>query len=352
MSEITSQSAAGITENNTLVIDGRTATIGQQRNLLELIRSVGINMPTFCYHSDLSVYGACRLCVVDIQGRGVVASCTTAPEPGMVVHTNTAELRKVRRITAELLLASHEVSCPTCPKATSCQLLDLTARLGVGTVRYRSKGQKLPVDISSPAVARDPNKCVLCGDCVRICQEVQGIGALDFAYRGSKVQVLPAFGQGLGDVECVNCGQCANICPTGALTVKSDVERVWQALHDPSIIVAVQVAPAVRIGIGEAFGLTAGETYMGQIAAALRHMGASYVYDTAFAADLTVLEEGTEFLNRLRSGERLPQFTSCCPAWVKLAEQRYSDMLENLSSCKSPQQMLGSLVKCELAKEL
>jgi len=350
MGETTSRPA--VTENNTIVIDGRAATIGQQRNLLEVIRSVGINMPTFCYHSDLSVYGACRLCVVEIQGIGIVTSCTTVPDPGMVVYTNTAKLRKIRQITAELLLASHDVSCPTCPKTASCKLLELTTRLGVGTVRYRSKVQKLPIDTSSPAVVRNPNKCVFCGDCIRICEEVQGIGALDFAYRGSSIQVLPAFGQGLGEVECVNCGQCANVCPTGALTVKNDVERVWQALHDPSKIVAVQVAPAVRIGIGEAFGLAAGEAYMGQISAALRHMGASYVYDTAFAADLTVLEEGTEFLNRVRAGERLPQFTSCCPAWVKLVEQRYPDMLENLSSCKSPQQMLGSVVKHELVKEL
>ncbi len=351
MSETNSIPSAVISEKNTLIIDGRMVTIGSERNLLELIRSAGINMPTFCYHSDLSVYGACRLCIVELQGRGIVTSCTTAPEPGMVVSVNTAELRRIRRITVELLLASHDVNCPTCAKSSSCRLLDLVARLGVSTVRYRSRAAKQPIDTSSLSLVRDPNKCVLCGDCVRVCQEMQGIGALDFAYRGSKVQVLPAFGQGIGEVECVNCGQCSAICPTGALTVKSDIDRVWQALHDPSKVVAVQIAPAVRVGIGEAFGLAAGETHIGQIAAALRQMGASYIYDTAFAADLTVLEEGTEFLKRFRLGERLPQFTSCCPAWVKLAEQRYPDMLENLSSCRSPQQMFGSLIKQELAKE-
>ncbi|MBS3948434.1 MAG: [FeFe] hydrogenase, group A [Dethiobacter sp.] len=350
MDKDTSATTAGIAASNTLIIDGRIATIEPERNLLEIIRSAGINMPTFCYHSDLSAYGACRLCIVEIQGSGIVTSCTTTPEPGMVVYTNTANLRKIRRITVELLLASHDVSCPTCAKSASCRLLDLTVRLGVGSVRYRSRGHKLPLDRSSLSLVRDPNKCVLCGDCVRVCQEVQGIGVLDFAYRGSKIQVLPAFGQGLGEVECVNCGQCSIICPTGALTVKNDVERVWQALHDTSKLVAVQVAPAVRVGIGEAFNLTAGETYIGQITAALRHMGASYVYDTAFAADLTVLEEGTEFLKCFRSGERLPRFTSCCPAWVKLVEQRYPDMLGNLSSCKSPQQMFGRLIKRELAQ--
>lgn len=352
MSATTSASAAGIATKDTLTIDGRLVNRGTEGNLLELIRRAGIDMSTFCYYSDLSVYGSCRLCIVEIQGRGIVTSCTTAPEAGMVVRTNTAELRRIRRITVELLLASHDVSCPTCTKSASCRLLDLAGRFGVNAVRYRLKKARLPIDASSPSVVRDPNKCVLCGDCVRVCREVQGIGAIDFAYRGSKLQVLPAFGRGLGEVECVNCGQCSNVCPTGALTVKSDVDRVWQALHDDSKLVAVQIAPAVRVGIGEAFGLAAGETYMGQVVTALRCMGAARVYDTAFAADLTVLEEGTELLKRLRSGERLPQFTSCCPAWVKLVEQRYPDMLENLSSCRSPQQMLGSLVKRELAKEL
>jgi NADH-quinone oxidoreductase subunit G len=351
MSATTSAPAAGIAAKDTLIIDGRLVTIGPARNLLELIRSAGIEMPAFCYHSDLSVYGGCRLCIVELQGGEIVTACTTAPRPGMVVRTNTAELRKTRRITLELLLASHDVSCPTCPKAASCRLLDLATRFGVNTVRYRSRAARRPIDASSPSLARDPNKCVLCGDCVRLCWEVQGIGVLDFAYRGSKSQVLPAFGHRLAEVECVNCGQCSSVCPTGALMVKSDVDRVWQALHDASKVVAVQVAPAVRVGIGEAFGRPAGETYMGQIAAALRCMGASRVYDTAFAADLTVLEEGAEFLKRFRSGARLPQFTACCPAWVKLAEQRYPDMLENLSSCKSPQQMFGSVVKRELAKE-
>ncbi|MEW6661812.1 MAG: [FeFe] hydrogenase, group A [Bacillota bacterium] len=341
-----------MTGSQTLTIDGRLVQIAGQQNLLELIRASGIDLPTFCYHSDLSVYGACRLCLVEVAGKGLVTSCTTQPEPGMVVKTNTAEIRGIRRITVELLLANHEVNCPTCPKSGTCQLLKLADRLGANPVRYRRRTKHRPVDISSPALVRNPNKCVLCGDCVRFCQEIQGIGVLDFAFRGSAVQVQPAFGMKLEHTECVNCGQCASLCPTGALAVQSHLDQVWQAIHDPKRVVVAQVAPAVRIGMSEAFGLPAGETSMGQIVAALKYMGVEKVYDTAFAADLTVLEEGTEFLARFQEGRHLPQFTSCCPAWVKLVEQYYPEILDNLSTCKSPQQMLGRVLKRELPLEL
>ncbi|HSV30788.1 MAG TPA: [FeFe] hydrogenase, group A [Atribacteraceae bacterium] len=336
----------------TLIIDGRLIALGNHRNLLELIRSSGIDLPTFCYHSHLSVYGACRLCIVDIAGRGIVASCAVTPEPGMIVRTSTAEIRKIRRLTVELLLANHDVSCPSCPKSATCQLLQLAGRLGVTNIRYRRREERIPLDNSSPAVVRDPNKCILCGDCVRMCSEVQGIGVIDFTHRGSHVQVQPSFGQNLGSVECVDCGQCAAVCPTGALAPKSHIDRAWQAIHDPAKKVVVQIAPAVRVGVGEAFGLPAGQVLIGQLVSALRTMGVDFVYDTAFAADLTVLEEGSEFLRRIRTQQRLPQFTSCCPAWVKFCEQHYPDLLPNISSCRSPQQMFGSLAKRLLVKEL
>jgi NADH-quinone oxidoreductase subunit G len=210
----------------------------------------------------------------------------------------------------------------------------------------------MPLDLSSDAVQRDPNKCVLCGDCVRVCSEIQSVGALDFAFRGADARVLPCFNKGLGEIECVGCGQCVKVCPVGALTPRSQVESVWRALHDPEKTVVVSIAPAVRVAVGEAFGFAPGETTSGQIVASLRLMGFDRVYDTSFAADMTVLEEANEFLERYQQGRRLPQFTSCCPAWVKFAEQYYPEMLENLSTCKSPQQMLGSAVKAVLTKEL
>jgi NADH-quinone oxidoreductase subunit G len=339
-------------ENNTVTVDGRDIPIEGERNLLELCRKANIDIPTFCYHSDLSVYGACRLCLVEIQGRGIVASCSTVPEPGMKVRTVTEEIREMRKIAVELLLASHDRSCPTCAKSDTCKLQNLARRLGVNDIRFKSIRVMEPVDRTSPALVRDPNKCILCGDCVRMCHEVQGVGAIDFAHRGQKVAVLPSFGKNLNQVECVYCGQCASVCPTGALTIKSDIEEVWKAIHDPKKTVVAQIAPAVRVAIGEMFGLKPGTVAIGQLVAAMKSIGFDKVYDTSFTADLTVVEEGTEFITRKTKGENLPQFTSCCPGWVKFAEQYYPDLFPNLSSCKSPQQMFGSLAREVLPEKL
>jgi NADH-quinone oxidoreductase subunit G len=334
------------------VIDGREVAIEGEPNILELARKANIEIPTFCYHSELSVYGACRLCLVEIEGRGIVTSCSTAPEPGMKITTNNEKIREIRKIAVELLLANHEQACPTCPKSGSCKLQSISRRLGIDKVRFQPTQQTFAIDTSSPSLVRDPNKCVLCGDCVRMCSEVQGIGAIDFTQRGANVQVSPAFGKDLGQVECVNCGQCAAVCPTGAITPKSDTEDVWKALHDPEKKVVAQIAPAVRVALGEAFGLEPGVVTTGQMVAALKALGFDKVFDTCFAADLTVIEEGAEFLKRVEAGERLPQFTSCCPGWVKFAEQYYPELLPNLSSCKSPQQMFGSIGREVLPEQL
>jgi NADH-quinone oxidoreductase subunit G len=329
----------------TLTIDGTEVPINGERNLLELIRKADIDLPTFCYHSDLSVYGACRLCLVDIDGRGIQGACSTPPEPGLNVRTHTQELREIRRIAIELLLANHDQQCPTCLKSAVCQLKAVARKLGVREVRFKAVHEPEPLDTSSVSLLRDPNKCILCGDCVRFCAEVQSVGAIDFAYRGHDATVLPAFGQGLGEGECVNCGQCAAVCTTGALTPRPEIEQVWQALNDPTKFVVAQVAPAVRVAIGEEFGFEPGTATSGQMVAALKRLGFERVYDTSFAADLTVVEEANEFLQRKSKGERLPQFTSCCPGWVKFAEQYFADLLPQLSSCKSPQQMLGAVCK-------
>lgn len=340
------------TATKTLTIDGRPVEIATDRNLLEAIRRSGVDLPTFCYHSELSVYGACRLCVVEIEGKGIQASCSITPEPGMVVKTATPQLRKLRKTTLELLLANHEGHCTTCDKDANCRLQDLSRRLGVDRVRFERTAAPKPADRTSPSVHREPGKCVLCGDCVRMCSEVQGVGALDFAFRGSDTTVQPAFGRGMGEADCINCGQCSRVCPTGALVPASDVEGAWEAFGDPKRTVVVQVAPAVRVALAEVLDLPAGADAMGILCAALRRLGADAVYDTSFTADLTVVEEANEFAHRLKNGGVMPMFTSCCPAWVSYAEKFQADLLPHLSSCKSPQQMFGALARKLLPTQL
>ncbi len=336
----------------TITINNQCVPIDGARNLLEAARNAGIEIPTFCYHSELSVYGACRLCLVEIEGRGIVASCSQLPEPGMVVRTQTDEIRELRKISLELLLANHQQSCTTCGKSTTCQLQSLCRRLGVDEVRFKRTNRELPIDRSSPSLVRDPNKCILCGDCVRACKEIQGVGAIDFVYRGAEAAVAPAFGRELRDGECVNCGLCSSVCPTGSLTPKPEINEVWDALNDPQKTVVAQIAPAVRVAIGESFGLEPGSVETGRLVASLKALGFDQVYDTSFAADLTVIEEAHEFLDRKSQGKCLPQFTSCCPAWVEYAQQFCPDMLPHLSSCRSPQQMFGSLAKQTLPETL
>jgi len=342
-----------MSDQKTLYINNKEIEIGDERNLLELIRQkANIDIPTFCYHSDLSVYGACRMCVVDIEGQGVQTSCSTEPQDGMQVKTHTKEIREIRQMALELILANHDKSCPTCEKSEDCKLRQLSAQLGLEESRFPDELNDDELDMSSESLVRDPNKCVLCGDCVRYCSEIQGVGAIDFAYRGDNAKVIPAFGHDLGDVECVNCGQCAAVCPTGAIHPKHETQDVWEIVDDDDQFVVTQIAPAVRVAIGEMFGQEPGEISTGKLVSALKMIGFDQVYDTSFAADLTVVEEANEFLERKEAGEDLPLFTSCCPSWVKYAEQFHPEILDNLSSCKSPQQMFGSLSKKVLAQKL
>lgn len=323
-----------------------------EKNLLELIRKVGIDIPTFCYQPHLSSFGSCRMCIVEVEGRGIVPACSTAVTDGMVVTTTSKKLINTRKVLVEMMLASHDQQCTTCPKSVDCKLQAIAKNLGIKKVRFEQSERANTFDNSSAAIVRDTSKCILCGNCVRQCKEVQGVGALDFAFRGSNAKVLTEFNRNMGGTECVNCGQCVKVCPVGALTIKSQIDEVINALADTKKICVVQVAPAVRVAMGEYFGLPAGEAAMPKIISALRRMGFDKVYDTSFAADLTVVEEGREFLQRFTKKGVLPLFTSCCPAWVKFAEQYFPENLANISSCRSPQQMFGSVMKEKLTKDL
>ena len=330
-----------------MLIDNIPVEIEGEKNLLSLIRKAGIELPTFCYHSELSVYGACRMCMVENKRGGMEAACSTPPRAGMEIYTNTPKLRKYRKMILELLLSDHCRDCTTCEKNGECKLQELAERFGIKQIRFKNTAEEPKLDTSSLCIIRDTNKCILCGDCVRMCNEVQNVGAIDFMSRGAKMMVSTAFHVPIADSNCVGCGQCAAVCPTGAIVVKKDTESVWNALSDPDVKVVVQIAPAVRVGIGGKMGQKAGEDLMGKIVAALKRLGADEVFDTATGADLTVMEEANELLDRLESGGKLPLFTSCCPAWIQYAEKKHPELLPNISTCRSPMEMFGSVLKEE-----
>ena len=329
----------------TITIDGRKVEFTDEKNLLNVIRKAGIDIPTLCYHSELSTFGACRLCTVEDDRGRTFASCSEEPRDGMVIYTNTGKLKKYRKLIIELLLASHCRDCTTCVKSGDCNLQTLAHRFGVTSVRYSNYREQKPLDFSSPSIVRDPNKCILCGTCVRVCNDLQGVGALDFAFRGSEAMVMPAFDKEIAATDCVNCGQCQIFCPTGAISIRHNREAVWEALADPDVRVVAQVAPAVRVAVGSAFGLPKGKSVMGKIVNVLHRIGFDEVYDTTFSADMTIMEESAEFLNRLKTGEKLPLLTSCCPAWVKFVGDQFPEYKEHVSTCRSPQGMMSAVTK-------
>lgn len=329
----------------TITINGKKVEFTNEKNLLTVIRNAGIDLPTLCYHSELSTFGACRLCTVENDRGQCFASCSEEPRDGMVIYTHTERLRRHRKLIVELLLAAHCRDCTTCMKSGECVLQELAHKMGVREVRFENYKTPKPVDYSSPAIVRDPNKCILCGNCVRVCSEIQGIGVLGFAHRGTDAEVTPAFEKKLSATQCVSCGQCRVYCPTGALTIRTHLDEVYAALGDPDIRVVAQIAPAVRVAVGDAFGMANGENAMGKVVAALHAMGFDEVFDTCYSADLTVMEESAEFLERVQKGEKLPLLTSCCPAWVKFIENTYPEFRNNLSTCRSPQGMFSAVIK-------
>lgn len=330
-----------------MIINGKECEFTNEANILEVIRKNGFNVPTFCYRPDLKdTFGACRMCVVEVEGRGVQSSCTMPPQDGLVIHTNTAKVRRIRKTVLELLLANHDRECTTCNKSGSCELQKYSEEYGIKDVsKYVQKKELRPLDESSPSIVRDLNKCILCGACVRACDQYQGLQVLGFANRGANTVVQPMAGRMLATSECVYCGQCVAVCPTGALTIKSQVDEVWKELENPNKKVVVQFAPSVRVAIGEMFGFEPGANSTKKLNAALKAVGFDLVFDTNFSADLTIMEEANEFIDRLSNSGKLPLFTSCCPAWVRYLETEHPEMLEHLSSCKSPQGMLGAIIK-------
>ena len=341
-----------MSDKKTLIINNKEVEFTDEPNLLEVIRKAGFNVPTFCYRPDLTQYGACRMCVVEVEypnGRVVInSSCTMPPEAGIKVKTNTERTRRIRKTVLELLLANHDRECTTCDKSGKCELQQYAEEYGIKDVaKYVQKKERdyLPIDDSNPALVRDPNKCILCGACVRACAEFQGHAVLGFANRGSKTVVQPIAGKSLASVDCVFCGQCQAVCPTGALTIKNNVNDVWNLITNPQKKVLAQIAPSVRVAIGEEFGLEPGENSIKLVNAALKEIGFDLVFDTNFSADLTIMEEAHEFVERLSKGENLPLFTSCCPAWVRYLETQHPEMLNHLSSCKSPQGMLSPVLR-------
>lgn len=329
----------------TITINGKKVEFTNEKNVLSIIRKAGIEVPTLCYQPELSIFGACRLCTVEDDRGRCFASCSEEPRDGMVIYTHTERLRKHRKLIVELLLAAHCRDCTTCDKHGTCKLQKLAYQLGVNTVRFENHREIRPVDFSSPSIVRDPNKCILCGNCVRACTELQSVGVLGFSHRGTDAEVSPAFNRPMSMTNCVSCGQCRVVCPTGALTIHHNMTEVWQALGDKNTRVVAQIAPAVRVAVGEEFGLPKGENSMGKIVAALHRMGFDEVFDTTYSADLTIMEESAEFLDRVSKGEKLPLLTSCCPAWVKFVENEFPEFKPNVSTCRSPQGMFSAILK-------
>ena len=334
-------------------INGQDIIAEPGATILDAAHKAGIYIPTLCYHSDLMPDGVCRVCSVEVKGqRTLCAACCYPVSEGMEVQTHTPKVREARKMIVELMLANHPQECLTCARNQKCELQKLAKELGIQDVRFKGERKTYDTDVSSLSVLRDPEKCILCGRCVRTCDDIQSVAALHAANRGWNTIIVPGMGDDLADVVCVNCGQCINRCPTGALKGNDPSAEIWKAIYDPTKHVVVQTAPAVRAAIGEEFGMPAGSRVTGKMVTALKMLGFDRVMDTDFTADLTIMEEGSELIKRVTEGGVLPQITSCSPGWIKFIEYYYPELLPHLSTCKSPQQMFGALAKTYYAEKM
>lgn len=328
-----------------LTIDGKQVSVKAGSTVLEAAKAAGIQIPTLCYMKEINEIGACRVCVVEINGR-MGASCVMPVSEGMVVKTNTPQVREGRKTVVELIISNHPMECLTCTRNGKCELQKLAEDLGIREIPFDGVKNDFALDLSSPSLIRDPNKCILCRRCEAVCAKVQGAHVLSGQNRGFDTIVTPAFGRPLAEVACAMCGQCIHVCPVGALSEKDDTVKVWNAISNPEKHTVVQIAPAVRVALGEEFGLEPGTLVTGKVYAALRRLGFDKIFDTNFTADLTIIEEGHELLERLGNADAaLPMITSCSPGWIKYIEHFYPNLTRHLSSCKSPQQMFGALAK-------
>lgn len=339
-----------------VTINGITVNVPKDYTVLMAAREAGIDIPTLCFLKDINEIAACRVCVVEVDVKGVPmrnlpASCVLQVQDGMNVRTNTPKVRNAVKMNVELILANHNRECLTCLRNGTCELQKLCDELGIDDIEFQGAKREAKIDNLSYSIVRDSSKCILCGRCVSTCRDVQGIGILDFTKRGFKTEVAPAFDFSMKDVPCVYCGQCIQACPVAALRERSYIDDVWDAIDDPEKFVVVQTAPAVRASLGEEFGYPVGTDVTGKMVAALKRLGFDKVFDTNFSADLTILEEGTELLSRVTNGGKLPMITSCSPGWIRYCELNYPEFLDNLSTCKSPQQMFGAIVKSYYAEK-
>ncbi len=335
-----------------LTIDGVQVEVAPGTTVLEAARQAGIRIPTLCYLKDINEIGACRMCVVDTGARALQAACVLPVAPNMKVKTNTPAVRAARKMNLELLLSNHDRKCLSCVRSTTCELQAMCLEYGVDNEdAFAGSRTDYKVDDSSPSLIRDPGKCILCRRCIAVCDKVQNVGAIGMVHRGFNSVIQPAWNHPLGSSPCINCGQCINVCPTGALTEKDDTAKVWDAINDPTKFVVVQPAPAVRAALGEEFGMPMGTSVTGKMATALHRLGFDKVFDTDFGADLTIMEEAYELVDRVKNGGVLPMITSCSPGWIKFCEEFYPECLPNLSSCKSPHEMVGAVIKSYFAEK-